>query len=167
MIKFLAITLLLLTTLMAKTYNFSEIRYSDALDKSMTLQGEITFKKDGLNIDYKQSKRALKYENGELEYLQDGELVEISEDEAMKIAEYFEIIILLYSGDKDALNAAFEVREEGSLSFLVPRGEIKEHITKIKLKRSSDKLQMIQLFLSNLDNITISIEDEVVVSRGK
>jgi hypothetical protein len=32
-----------------------------------------------------------------LEYLIDGEIVEISEAEAMKIAEYFEIIILLYS----------------------------------------------------------------------
>jgi len=161
MIKFMIISLLLFTALFASSYNFHEIRYSDALDKSMTLEGEITFKKDGLAIKYKESNRALNYEDSELEYFEDGELLEIDEEEAMKIAEYFEIIILLYSGDEDALNAAFEVTKEGSLSFLIPLGEMRHHISKIKLKRGDERLRMIQLFLSNSDNITISIEDEI------
>jgi len=161
MIKFIIISLFLLTSLFGTSYNFSETRYSDALEKSMTLKGEISFIKDGLKIKYKESNRVLNYEDGELEYFQDGELLEIGEEEAMKIAQYFEIIILLYSGDEDALNSAFEVRNEGAFSFLIPLGEMKNHISKIKLKRGDRKLQMIKLFLSNLDNITISIEDEI------
>ncbi len=161
MIKFITSFLFLATFLVASSYNFSETRYSDALNKSMILKGEITFKVDGLAIKYTQSNRALNYEDGELEYFDDGELVEMGEEEAMKIAQYFEIIILLYSGDEDALNSAFEVTKEGEFSLLTPLGEIKEHISKIKLKRGDEKLQMIKLFLSNSDNITISIEDEI------
>ena len=161
MIKFITSYLFLTTLLVASSYNFSETRYSDALDKSMTIKGEITFKVDGLAIKYTQSDRALNYEDGELEYYQNGELVELDEVEAIKIAEYFEIIILLYSGDEDALNAAFEVTKEGAFSFLIPLGEMKNHISKIKLKRDTQNLKMIKLFLSNEDKITISIEDEI------
>ena len=161
MIKFLITLLFLVTALVAKTYNFSELRYSDALERTMTLKGQISFEESALAIKYSNTNRALNYEDGELEYLEDSQIVEISEEESMKIAQYFEIILLLYSGDKDALNAAFEIKEEDGFSFLTPKGELKNHIKKIKIKRGTLRLESIKLFLSNDDTINISIENEV------
>ena len=161
MIKFLIIAVMLVSSLLATSYNFSETRYSDAFDKSVTLNGEISFLQDGLSIKYKNSDKALHYENGDLNYLQNGETIEISEEEAARIVQYFEIIILLYSGDENSLNREFSVTKEKDKFSLVPLSEMKNHINKIELKKEDKQLKIIKLFLGNSDKITISIEDEI------
>jgi len=161
MIKLFTLFVIMLSSLMATSYNFSETRYSDAFDESVTLHGEISFLRDGLNIKYNNSDKALHYENGDLNYLQNGESVEIGEEETARIVQYFEIIILLYSGDEESLNREFSVTKEKGRLFLIPLNEIKNYISKIELKKEDKKLKMIKLFLSNSDNITISIEDEI------
>ena len=161
MIKLFTLLVIMLSSVMATSYNFSETRYSDAFDESMTLSGEISFLQDGLNIKYNNSDKALHYENGDLTYLQNGENIEISEEEAARIIQYFEIIILLYSGDENNLNREFSVIKEENRLFLTPLNEMKNYISKIELKKEEKQLKMIKLFLSNSDNIIISIEDEI------
>ena len=161
MIKFLVLFVMLLSSLFARSYNFSETRYSDAFDESVTLNGEISFLPEGLSIKYNNSDRALHYENGDLSYLQNGESVEISEEEAARIVQYFEIIILLYSGDEESLNREFSVTKEKGRLVLTPLNEMKNYINKIELKKEDKQLKVLKLFLSNSDNITISIEDEI------
>ncbi len=161
MIKLFTLFVIMLSSLMATSYNFSETRYSDAFDESVTLNGEISFLEDGLSIKYNNRDKALHYEKGDLSYLQNGESVKISEEEATRIIQYFEIIILLYSGDEDSLNREFSVTKEKDRLFLTPLNEMKKYISKIELKKEDKQLKMIKLFLSNSDNITISIEDEI------
>ena len=161
MIKLFTLFVIMFSSLMATSYNFSETRYSDAFDESMTLSGEITFLQEGLSIKYDNSDRALHYERGDLAYMQNGESVEISEEEVTRIVQYFEIIILLYSGDEDSLNREFSVTKEKNILVLTPLNEIKNYINKIELKKEEKQLKMLKLFLSNSDHITISIEDEI------
>ena len=161
MIKLFILFVIMLSSAMATSYNFSETRYSDAFDESVTLSGEISFLQEGLSIKYDNSDKALHYENGDLSYLQNGESIEISEEEATRIIQYFEIIILLYSGDKESLNREFSVTKEKNRVFLTPLNEMKNYISKIELKKEDKQLKMLKLFLSNSDNITISIEDEI------
>jgi len=161
MIKLFTLFIIMLSSLMATSYNFSETRYSDAFNESISLSGEISFLQDGLSIKYKNSDKSLHYENGDLSYLQNGKSIEISEEEATRIIQYFEIIILLYSGDENSLNREFSVTKEKDRFFLTPLSEMKNYISKIELKKEEKQLQMIKLFLSNSDNITISIEDEI------
>lgn len=151
----------MLSSVMATSYNFSETRYSDAFDESVTLSGEISFLQEGLSIKYNNSDKALHYENGDLVYSQNGESVEISEEESTRIVQYFEIILLLYSGSEDSLDREFSVTKEKNRLFLTPLNEMKNYISKIELKKEDKQLKMIKLFLSNSDNITISIEDEI------
>ena len=161
MIKFLVLFVMLLSSLFARSYNFSETRYSDAFDESVTLNGEISFLPEGLSIKYNNSDKALHYENGDLNYLQNGESVEISEEEAARVVQYFEIIILLYSGDEESLHREFSVTKEKDKLVLTPLNEMKNYINKIELKKEDKQLKVLKLFLSNSDNITISIEDEI------
>jgi len=160
MMKIILTLLFLLTTSFASSYNFVETRYSDALAKSMQLQGIITFD-TGLKIEYENSDKALVYEDGELELLEDGESVDLDEGEALKIAQYFEIILMLYNGNEKRIDEEFIVTKLDSKSMLIPKGELKEYMFKIELKRENNKLKEIVMFLSNYDKITISILDEI------
>jgi len=81
---------------MAKSYHFTETRYSDAVGKSINLQGIISFGDESLEILYKKSDKRLVYEDEELSMYEGEEEIGLDENEAMKIAQYFEIIILLY-----------------------------------------------------------------------
>jgi len=158
--KIIFTLLIFLTTTYASSYNFLETRYSDALAKSIQLKGVITFD-DGLKIEYANSNRALIYEDGELDLLEDDESVDLDEGEALKIAQYFEIILMLYNGDEKRIQEEFIVTKLDSKSMLIPKGELKEYMFKIELKREHKKLKEIKMFLSNYDIITISILDEI------
>ncbi|MEJ2373597.1 MAG: hypothetical protein P8Y16_07405, partial [Sulfurimonas sp.] len=64
-LKFSFILFVISATLLAQTYTFIEQRYSDALEKSFTLNGKISFlKEDALEIEYPQKNRSILYENG-------------------------------------------------------------------------------------------------------
>ena len=157
----LLMSLVLSLHLYASSYNFSEVRYSDALGKSMTLRGVISFGDASLEIFYDESKKKLHYEDEELSIYEDDEELEVDDGEAMKIAQYFEIIILLYSADKEELNEEFKVEKEGSKTILYPKDEMQDYINKIELLHKNDDLKSLKLFLTNDDTIKIDIEDEV------
>ena len=52
MLKIIIYVLIYVNVLLASSYNFTEVRYSDALGKSAQFEGEISFSKAGLNIKY-------------------------------------------------------------------------------------------------------------------
>lgn len=159
--KKIIITLLILViTAYASSYNFLETRYSDALAKSMELNGVITFN-EGLKIAYNNSDRVLVYEDGELELLEDDESIELDEHEALKIAQYFEIILMLYNGDETKIASEFEIIHLDKKSILTPKNELKTYMFKIELTKEKKDLKKIVMYLSNYDKITISILDEV------
>ena len=153
--------MLLFTSMFAKSYHFKELRYSDGLDRSISLSGEISFLSEGLSIKYDESKRSLRYEDERLELFDDGELVAIGEEESLKIIQYFELIIILNAGDEKSLASAFEISKEQMIETLVPKDELKNYIKKIQLQRENAELKKIKLYLSNEDTISISIEDEI------
>ena len=148
------------TAVFGSSYNFVETRYSDALAKSMQLSGIITFD-DGLTIEYENSDKSLVYEDGELELLEDGEAVDLDENEALKIAQYFEIIIMLYNGDETKIASEFEILKLEDKSILSPKNELKKYMFKIELTKEKSNLKEIVMYLSNYDKITISILDEI------
>jgi len=161
MIKFLFTFLLLVSSVMAKSYHFSEERYSDALAKSINLEGIISFGNASLEIHYEESDNRLVYEDEELTRYESDEEVELDENEALKIAQYFEIIILLYEDDKEKLQEEFTSDKMSDTTTLFPKGEMKEYIKKILLVHQNDDLKSLKLYLNNDDTIKISIEDEV------
>lgn len=158
--KIIFTMLFLITVVSASSHNFEETRYSDALAKSMQLRGVITFD-DGLTIEYENSDKSLVYEDGELELLEDGEAVDLDENEALKIAQYFEIIIMLNSGDESKIASEFEILKLDTKSILTPKNELKSYMFKIELTKEKSNLKEIVMYLSNYDKITISILDEI------
>ncbi|MDF1883967.1 hypothetical protein JHD49_08460 [Sulfurimonas sp. SAG-AH-194-C21] len=161
MIKFLLSLVMFSSLMMAKSYQFSEVRYSDALSKSINLHGIITFGDESLDVFYEKSKNRLVYEDEELFMYENEEDIDLGESERVKIVQYFEIIILLYEGDKSRLQENFTIKTEGTKTLLLPKDEMSNYISKIKLVHEKEELKSLKLYLTNDDTIKISIEDEV------
>lgn len=158
--KIVLVIFMMFSSVFANSYNFTETRYSDALERSKLLTGVISFG-EGVQVEYKNSTQSLVYEDEELELLEDGESVELDESEALKIAQYFEIILMLYRGDEEKIQEEFIQTQLEKRTLLVPKTELSNYMFKIELKREEKQLKEIVMFLSNYDKITISIDDEI------
>lgn len=161
MFKTLAALLLGIEMLFASTYSFTEIRYSDALGASTQLHGEISFEKEALRIDYSKDRRSLDYRDGDLTYMEDEKPVKISEQQVQGIVQYFEILLLLHSGDESALYDSFEVEKAEDMTILRPIGTIGRFVKRMELIKDQEQLRSLELSLKNGDTITISIDDEI------
>ncbi len=145
----------------AASFNFTEIRYSDALDRSMELKGEISFLENGLTIKYKENKKSLQLLDGKILYSEDGVNITLDQSKKQKIIQYFETIFLLHSGNEKLLQEMFEVQTNANFTLLTPKGTMRHFVTKIELVKNEDRLKEIKLFLKNSDKITIIIDDEI------
>ena len=159
----LKIIILILTFLIAKadSFNFTELRYSDALDRSIELKGEISFLENGLYINYIDSKKSLHLQDEKLTYKEDEENITLDEQQAQRIAQYFEILILLHSGDDRLLKTMFDVHTGSDKTLLKAKGSVGHFVTSIELIKDEENLKEIKLFLKNSDKITIKIDDEI------
>ena len=161
MFKLIVILAILTISIIAQSFNFTELRYSDAIGKTIELHGEITFTKDGLNIHYPKTKRILKYDDGELIYEVDSKEVELDLMQEMQIKNYFDMLILLHYGDDTALNEMFEVDKKNEVIILKSKGSIKEYINKVELLKKNNQLSFVKLFLRNNDTIMITIDEKI------
>jgi outer membrane lipoprotein-sorting protein len=159
-LKFFFFTLLTSITLLAQSYNFSELRYSDAIGKSSQLDGKIEFTKDGLNIEYPKKRKKLVYDGKGVLLFQDDKKVELKEQQERYMMQYFEILKMLHKGDESELKEEFEIEKKEYKILLRPTSTLKYYINFIELTEENKILNYIKLFLKNNDTITIHIENE-------
>jgi hypothetical protein len=150
-----------MTTLSAQSYDFTELRYSDAIGKFTQLEGKITFKPEGLDIEYPKSKRALEYDGEDIIFYENEKERELPSAQASQMARYFDILKLLHEGDASELEENFEVKEKDGQTLLKPKGAIKYYIEHIELIKENKELKYVKLFLKNSDYITINISNEI------
>ncbi|MDA3909687.1 MAG: hypothetical protein PF437_11430 [Sulfurimonas sp.] len=153
------LSLLFASSVFAQSYNFTELRYSDAIDRYTQLEGKISFHKDGLNISYPKSARELNYKDDTLVYYENGKKVSLPDMQVSKMIQYFNILSLLHNGDESELADMFEIENQANKKILKPLGAIKNYINYIELRKEDTRLQYIKLFLKNNDTISININD--------
>jgi hypothetical protein len=151
---------LFVSTLLAQSYNFTELRYSDATGRFTELEGIMDFTSDGLDIRYPKSKRELKYSDDTLVFLQNNKKVAIKESQATQMMQYFDILKMLHAGDESELKDYFTLEKSADTIVLHPTNSIKYYIDKIELTKENKQLKHVKLFLKNSDYITINIENE-------
>lgn len=161
MFKAALIVSIFISLALSSSFNFSEVRYSDAIDKSIEFHGKITFLEDGLFIEYKDINKSLKYSADSLAYVQDGQKIKLSEVEAQKIIQYFNVLMLLHSDNEELLSTQFSIEKLQDKSILKPKGDLEKFIKKIEIIKIDNMLKEVKLFLKNNDTIKISIQDEI------
>ncbi|MFT5835725.1 MAG: hypothetical protein ACI9RG_000618 [Sulfurimonas sp.] len=145
----------------ANTFNFTELRYSDALGRSMELHGEISFFKNGLSINYVDAKKTLQLKDSILTYKEDMQVVPLDEERSEQITQYLETVLLLHSGDDELLNSMFDIETINEKSILKPIGSIRYFVSSIELSKDKNTIKEVKLFLKNSDEITIKIDNEI------
>ena len=143
------------------SFNFSELRYSDAIGKHIQLKGKITFLQNGLKVFYSKFFKSLHYENDSLIYKENDKEIDLNDIQAGQIMSYFDILILLHKGDEKAYDGVFNVAKEGGLIILEPIGSIKNYIKNIEMLKEKGELRQVKFFLKNNDSITISIDEKI------
>ncbi len=161
MFKAAVIVSLFISLALSSSFNFSEVRYSDALDRSIEFHGIITFLEDGLFIEYNDINKSLKYSADTLVYVQDNQEVKLGEQETKKIIQYFDVLMLLRGNNEEQLSAQFAIKKLQDKSILKPKGNLEKFIKKIELIKIDKMLKEVKLFLKNNDTIKISIQDEI------
>lgn len=159
MLKKFFILLLLIGGLSAKTYNFTELRYSDAINKSKQLEGSITFTPIGLIINYPKNGKTLEYRNGNLRYFENNEEISLNNLQKMKIIQYFDILKMVHNNDMSEIQEMFKVENKDNMELLKPIGSLKNYIHDVQIIRKKGVLRSIKLFLKNNDTISINIDD--------
>jgi hypothetical protein len=161
MFKVIFLLLVTVNFLIANSFNFSELRYNDATGKYKQLDGKITFLEDGLKIFYPKGSKLLEYENDNLIYKEKNKEIELNDMQSQQIMYYFDVLILLHTGDEKAYDGIFSVSKNNGMTILKPLGSIKNYINNIEIIKEDEELKQVKLFLKNNDSITITIDDKI------
>lgn len=157
MYKSILLVIVFITSILADTFNFTEVRYSSAIDKSMQLEGRIIFLKNGLKITYPRANQTLEYINNKLVVQKENQVIVLEEFQAQQIASYFNILIMIYNNDN--YNEIFEAYEVDGLIYLTPKTRLKKYIKNIEYLKEQVTMKYIKIFLQNNDYIEINIVD--------
>ncbi|MDB2562667.1 hypothetical protein N9X61_03590 [Sulfurimonas sp.] len=161
MFKVIVILVIYISASFADTFHFKELRYSNAIDKAIEIEGQIRFMKNGLKIFYPQGLKSIKYQNDIIVYKEDNQETELGIGQQRQLASYFDILILLHQGNESAYKDMFEVSKRDLIVTLEPTGMLEDYIKKIETFREKEMLKEVKIFLQNDDYIVITIYDEI------
>jgi len=159
--KILALYLMSLLSLFANdSAAFTETRYLYALDKTITLEGFITFGEQNIVIEYtKPESKVLTYFEEKLT-IQDQNGYQIVDAQSMPSMNYFFMIIkAVHDENSVLLNSFFEAKTEGDETLLSPKGVAAEVLEEVRLSRHAKKLKSLHVKIKNGDRITIEIKN--------
>jgi len=155
MFKFLLVSILLTLTLSAKTIQFSEEKYHEALDTSFTKKGKITFLENSLEILYEAEKSKLIYSEDLLIIKSKEESKEINLKDKPQINMFFTLIRGIYFEDKELLSNFFNLTNDDKVYTLTPKPITSNYIDKVLYKKTKEKLDFLEIYFSSKDRTRI------------
>jgi len=161
MLKIFLTFFLFISAVMGDAYQFSELRYTDAIGRYVQLDGEIDFQKDTLEIKYPKIGVDLFYDGDGIVYHKDGKEIELESSQESHMEYYFDILKMLHEGDESELKSQFKMTKSDGFTLLKPIGSMKYYIDKIELTKENKKLKYVKIYLKNSDYITINISHEI------
>jgi len=139
---------------------FKETRYLYALDKTITLEGFITFGEQNIIIEYvKPESKVLTYFEEKLT-IQDQNGYNVIDAQSMPSMNYFFMIIkAVHEENSVLLDSFFEAKIEGEETLLSPKGVAAEVLEEVRITRHATKLKSLHVKIKNGDRITIEIRN--------
>lgn len=152
--RFIILTLFILFTLNAKTINFQEEKYIEAIGQTIYKKGKLDFQEDSTMLSYKDSSKILIEKNGELFVKDENNLKRIDSSKQLALKIVFLLIKAIQKDDFEILKEFFTVDSKESVWSLFPKESLKEYIQKVEFKKSN-KLDFITVFMNNGDKTII------------
>lgn len=158
--KILLVLFMMVWSLFAGSYTFKEQRYIYSIDKTLEMEGKITFSKEGMRIDYTEPEvRHIRYDGLSMDVVDSSDKViqhvDLNEQPMMKV--YMGFLEKLYRGDYDALSDDFKVQKTETAVILTPIPPVDKVVSSVLVHKNSKGLQQIKTKMSSGDEITIHI----------
>lgn len=154
MFRYIILSFLLISPMIAKTIHFSEAKYIDALGKTFQKSGTITFAKNSIKIDYADH-TSLTY-SGDFVISKKGnrsKKIDLKKNPAVKM--FFLLFEAIYFDKQSVFKSYFDQHRKQGVVILDPHENIKQYITTVRYKKTAKKLHFLKIFMANKDRIRI------------
>ena len=154
MFKYIMLSFLFISPMMAKTIHFSEAKYVDALGKTFQKDGTITFSKNSIQIEYADH-TSLTY-SGDFVISKKGnrsKKIDLKKNPAVKM--FFLLFEAIYFDKQAIFKSYFDQQRKQGVVILDPDENIKQYITAVRYKKTAKKLHFLEIFMANKDRIRI------------
>jgi len=155
MFRVLLILCLPLLPVFSKTIDFSEEKYIEALGKTFTKKGKISFLKNKIEIVYSHDDSILTYNGEYLITKKNNKITKMDLAKKPSVKMFFLLFEAIYFNKKHVLQTYFSSKKAGGITQLVPNETISQYIEGVRFKKSAEKLDFLDIKLSNKDRIHI------------
>ena len=155
MLKILLIVFLTVLPVFSKTIDFSEEKYIEALGKTFTKKGKISFLKNKIEIVYNHDNSILTYDGNYLITKKNNKIKKMDLAKKPSVKMFFILFEAIYFNKKHILQTYFSSKRAGGITQLVPNETISDYIEDVRFKKTSKKLDFLDITLSNKDRIHI------------
>lgn len=138
--------------------NFTEKRYSYALDKTTLFKGNMSMDDVSTTVRYLQPERKTLTQSGKqliIENVDAQTTQTIDLSDRIDMVLYFSFMRSAYRKDLSGLKTYFEVNREKNTLTLLPKKQVKRAIEKIVMQMNGDEVQTILINFTNRDTIEI------------
>lgn len=140
---------------------FSEIRYVNALDKTFTLSGNISFSENDIKIEYLHPQpRIITYQD-ELLIIKENNSTKTVEINSQPVMGYFFMIIrAIYDDNYILLDSFFDIEEvELGHTKLIPKDLSAQYLEDIVFYKDERNLKLLKIVTTSQDRIEIEVFD--------
>lgn len=134
---------------------FSEAKYYEALESTFHKKGKIHFLKDKIEINYEGDDTLLTYSNDMLITKKGNKITTLDLTTKPSVKMFFVLFEAIYFDKKEILQSYFVMKKKGNTIVMLPRKNISHTIETVQYKKTNEKLDFLQINLSNEDRIRI------------
>lgn len=146
--------------LFSKGIHFSETKYYDALEKTLTKQGHITFDGHGkIRIEYENAKGIVTYTGAFLYIQKKGKTKKVDLSQRPAIKMFFVLFEAIYLHKNDLIERYFETSVVEGMTHLTPKGESKKYLSSVRYKKVKNSVKLLEIHLTNNDWVHIETLD--------
>ena len=159
--KYILIVLLIQSCLFAEsTVHFQETRYFYALDQTISLEGDITFRESSILLEYsKPEQKLLTFFESTLS-IQDAQGYRMIDTNTTPMLRYFFLILqAIHDDNQTLLKTFFDIQKKDETQQLVPKDIAKEALEEVIVTIHQQQVQSLQVKIKNGDRIAIEIEN--------
>jgi hypothetical protein len=139
---------------LAKTIQFTEEKYIQALDNTIKKQGTLHFEANKIMLTYKNSMRKLIYENDTLHIQINNEIQTLNLNNQQALRMIFLLIQSIMNDDFTLVQEYFTITIKEGITQLTPKQNISAYIDFIRFKKDT-LLHFITISMTNGNSTTI------------
>lgn len=147
-------------SLKAESLAFNETRYINALDKTLTLSGIISFDNESIKITYKEPQQKTILYRDEILTIDDGKnskTISITSEPVMGY--FFMVIKAIHDENHTLLDTFFTTEYFDTYTKLTPKELVAKYVQEVLFYKNKENLKFLKMVATSQDRIEIEVLD--------